>query len=257
MKTIFPQGLMKESHQAEISFHTLLQESMGSMGDGDEAESGLYFLLNRHQTGLLKNKSNGSAESKFAIPDLGEKYKSLEALEGETLEMLDSLQKAKPGFMLSFQDINPEYKDESLYTSSVFSFDKIEENYFLTLGEENAQLAKKFTKFLKEMDKKFDKADKDLKKIARLYKTGRDSELGKLMLLQRQSRLSDEPAVGEFTEQQRKYNELKNALKPTLKEIKEERSILKNIKNEIKALPLKGASARNLEAINEYPALGM
>ncbi|MBA3813369.1 MAG: sel1 repeat family protein [Alphaproteobacteria bacterium] len=230
---------------------------------------GLSLVLQRHQLKMLMNKNGGFKDQVLAIPDLGEMYKSIVEVEEEVMKMMGDLQKAKPGFMTSFS-LSDECKEflPQQHKPLFFSEDSLQGGpaahyaltHYITWGEENVSLVKKFVTFHKEINRKMEDVDIKLLTIATLYKNGQARALSDLMVAQCRVQNSNDPKlvaelVTEFEKCKNTYEDIKSCVAIPLQEIEEDRALLDVTLGKIQSLPKLGLGSRNTEALKEYPAL--
>lgn len=151
----------------------------------------------------------------FTIPEPGKVYESDEAF-----SVLESLRTIKPGFMVTVVTLS---QDMEIYLpqqiTPFFSIDKINENSYLTMGEENVKVTHKVVEFFNKLKI----ADEHLENTARLYEKG-----------------------------------LESVLQGLLAGIKEEREFLCNLQKLVKSTIHRGVGSRNKDLLEseEYGFLG-
>lgn len=253
--------------QQEGSFHEELKK----------IKSQLNSLLGEHSLQAGIHHPEGTfPDHQFAIPELSTRYTKVVRMEEQALNILTSLENSRPGFMITQVMVGGANKEEigrmiSRRSQPPFvAIHDIKGVSYLTLEQENVTIAAHFLAYLEEIDEKFSKADKVLKKEGKSYQRRLDIHLDELketrllcLAAQKawQKDRSDEnkkkldEAAKRFNEQEQKYEDKKLLLKPTIKKIKEERDLLAMVKEDMKTLIPELSALRNLDFTEDNPYL--
>ena len=172
-------------------FYAPLLEQQGSFHDLiEELNEKTSSLLAKHQIQKgLHNPEGSYKESPFAICELHQLYSQLESIELDALQVITSLSKVSPGFMLSgFGTINfPRIgayngtTKEIDFLSTFFSSCYIDHSCHVNIGEENVAIAKCFQAYLIKVDTEFAGAEEIINTLL-VYHTA-DLNLAKSKLI--------------------------------------------------------------------------
>lgn len=227
---------------------------------------GLTSLVYTHQIKKEFHNPDG-ANNALVIPQLYNLYTTIEAVEGEALELITSIKKkSTPGFLITtfwpteefkeaiasqcnphFISIHPSYWEET-YSFLRGSYKEWTLRIPLSIGEQNVLLAEKFMRYRDIIDKRFAEADDALKKVAQIYQKNYETALSDL------KQLITLGVVDLPDSKERKFGSLCLQIKDTKKEIeqlKRERYRLSRVKYRIKSLVSDGASCRNREFLED------
>lgn len=243
----------------EDSLQILLE---GSEKEQETAIMGLTSLVYTHQIKKEFHNPDG-ANNALGIPQLYDLYTTIEAVEGEALELITSIKKkSTPGFLITtfwptaefkeaiasqcnphFISIHPSYWEET-YSFLRGVYKEWGKRIPLSIGEQNVLLAEKFMRYRDIIDKRFAEANDALKKVAQIYQKDYEAALSDLKQLITLG-VVDLPGA-----QERKFGSLCLQIKDRKKEIeqiKKEQYRLSRVKYKIKSLVSAGANCRNRE----------
>lgn len=227
-------------------------------------------LQGEHYAQLGLNKAESTLtlrEHQFAIPKLGDLYEAITYIEEEAQKVLLSLRKITPGFMISGlklrrgtvidQSTEGLIRKISLQTQPFYVFThKVGSQNYFTFGENNASIANQFIIYVNEIEKKFAKAKKNLKKLHQLYQQELELAFGKLLRLRVFAvQAQDDISKQNFLKQQKYYEEIEGLLKPKISKLKEEKNLLAEVEQDIKNLITRGDEKRKFEFLREHPYL--
>lgn len=178
-------------------------------------------------------------------PDLEPLYQPIINIVQEAMNMMQRLQKAEPGFMVTNVALTPtcQVYFPRQAKPPVFACHEIERVSYLTWGKENVDAANRLVEFLKTLDNKFQQTDEKLKEIFLPQQDIAEKST--------EENFSCSPGLAADLDW---YDDYGVPIKS--EEIEQECEMLKGFNRQIKELLPLGLHSRNVEALTEYPELG-
>lgn len=222
----------------------------------------------------LHSPEVGLEESQFAIPGFTEDYKRLADYELYFHQVLESLSKTKPGFMITAVSPTAAFREKMDHygTDQFFSLTTFDDEEYLTVGVENCILVKLLNQINEEMEEalwllqtikkpyeillnkyfeaqaeqlSFGYRNRDLSKAFNEAKTDEEKT---------QIKVKQVMLKAEFDEKTKGFHLLdKQKVRQDIMRFEREEETLKETSKFIKEYPKEGLGARNKEFLEAYP----
>ncbi len=244
-------------HGAKLELGELLPlqpEAPQEEGNFQERVKKVLELINplasyHEHKSYLNNPEGKFSDNEYAIPQLSVWYREVAEMEDEVCQLLADLLQVKPGFMVSCVKPSQRVKREMRNLKNFFlDYPLVGDEEFVTIGEENVAVARKFVAYLGGIREKFERADHNLEIIQSIL----SFPIGKLAALQASPTRSEEKKR-EFLEEQERVQKIQAVNQPNVELLAEQRTTLAKVRKKLETLIPKGAGRLNREFLEAFP----